>query len=200
MVAAGGIVFSAGQDAAAYSNRAGYSYTQRVCQEYGLPPRQYWVRDEIAGSDWRSSGGWAIILEGGTNAGPWLWGNAIVGTSLTDGNIRQFYLGAGGIWPAYRYTSTNSLPNFTSATLPQQKLVVDNSGGDFNGRQGLIEVNGNGLTYLDTVWIDQNGDGNVNAADKTAGPGDNQYERALYRARTIYGGSYIRWADMRWCR
>ena len=44
--------------AAAQGSHSGYTYTQRVCQEYGQQPRWYQVRDEIPGSD----GGWAIVL------------------------------------------------------------------------------------------------------------------------------------------
>ena len=46
----------------AWGSHDGYTYTQRVCQEYGQQPRHYRVRDPIAGSDWRNDGGWAIIL------------------------------------------------------------------------------------------------------------------------------------------
>ena len=203
LAVAGGMAFpTAGRDAEAYTNRAGYSYTQRVCQEWGSAPRQYWVRDEMDGSDWSSSGGWAIILEGSSavqSVGPWVQDAFIVSDSLTDGNVRQFYIGTGILWPGYRYT--NSLADFTSGTLPQAKLVVDNSRGAFHGRQGLIILINAGTAYGNTVFIDQNGDGSINAADQTAGPGNNQYERLLYRARTVlYGGTYIRWADMAWCR
>ena len=195
------------QDAEAYSNRAGYSYTQRVCQEWGRPPRQYWVRDEVEGSDWSSSGGWAIIIEGSGRAqsvGEWVQDNDIVSPAIRDGNSVQLYLGTNALWPDYRYiTIANpaNLPDWTSATLPQPKLVRDNSRGPFHGRQGLIQTGGGGTNYSNIAWIDQNGDGMVDAADATAGPGNNQYERLLYRARTVvYGGTYIRWADMAWCR
>ena len=48
----------------------GYTYSERICQEYGQQPRRYQVRDPIAGSDWRNDGGWAIILERGSNVSP----------------------------------------------------------------------------------------------------------------------------------
>ena len=169
-----------------------------------MQPRHYYVRDEMAGSDWSSSGGWAIILEGGGSAssvGEWVQDNDIVSPAIRDGNSVQLYLGTSALWPAYRYTSTNQPALFVEGVLTQPKLVVDNSRGPFHGRQGLIQTGGGGTHYSNIAWIDQNGDGNVDAADKTAGPSNNQYERLLYRARTVtYGGTYIRWADMAWCR
>ena len=48
--------------AEAQGSHQGYAYTERVCQEYGQQPRRYYVRDAIPGSDWRSDGGWAIVL------------------------------------------------------------------------------------------------------------------------------------------
>ena len=62
---AGGTLFPQAQTAAAQGVHSGYTYTQRVCQELGQQPRHYQVRDPIAGSDWRSDGGWAIVLERG---------------------------------------------------------------------------------------------------------------------------------------
>ena len=192
------------QDAEAYSNRAGYSYTQRVCQEWGRQPRHYYVRDEVAGSDWSSSGGWAIIIEGSGRApsvGEWMQDYDIISTSIRDGNSVQLYAGTSSAWPAFRYTNIWP-PDWTSATLPQPKIVVDNSGGPHHGRQGLIQTGGGGTNYSNIAWIDQNRDGRITTADQTAGPSNNQYERLLYRARTIVygGGSYIRWASMAWCR
>ena len=63
---AGGMLFPQVQDAAAQGSHSGYTYTQRTCQELGQQPRQYQVRDPIPGSDWRSNGGWAIVLEMGS--------------------------------------------------------------------------------------------------------------------------------------
>ena len=38
-------------NAAAQGVHSGYTYTQRVCQEYGQQPRWYQVRDPMPGSD-----------------------------------------------------------------------------------------------------------------------------------------------------
>ena len=69
----------------------GYAYTQRVCQEYGQQPRHYNVRVEIPGSDWRSNGGWAIILArgSGTRTVREVYGNsAFTGTApIIDRNL-----------------------------------------------------------------------------------------------------------------
>ena len=55
MALSGGLV-------AAQGSRQGYTYAERVCQELGQQPGRYNVRDEMGGSDWRSGGGWAIVL------------------------------------------------------------------------------------------------------------------------------------------
>ena len=70
LVAAVGLAFPGAEQAEAQSSRGGYTYTERICQEYGQQPQRYQVRDPIAGSDWRNDGGWAIILEpgGGSSA------------------------------------------------------------------------------------------------------------------------------------
>ena len=61
------------------------------------------------------------------------------------------------------------------------------------------------VTYLadgtprTSVIIDRNNDGYIDAAgDKTAGPANNLWEFRPYA--TVYGGGYIRWANMLWCR
>ena len=51
------MLFPQAQDAAAQGSHSGYTYTERICQELGRQPRHYQVRDEMAGSDWRSNGG-----------------------------------------------------------------------------------------------------------------------------------------------
>ena len=55
--------------AAAQGIHHGYTYTERICQEYGQQPRWYYVRDPIAGSDWNDNGGWTIVLLGGASVG-----------------------------------------------------------------------------------------------------------------------------------
>ena len=65
MASAGAILLPEVRDAAAHSVHHGYTYTERICQEYGQQPRWYQVRDPIAGSDWRNDGGWTIVLERG---------------------------------------------------------------------------------------------------------------------------------------
>ena len=49
---AGGMTMAfASNKAEAQGSQGGYTYTQRVCQEYGQQPRHYQVRDEMEGSD-----------------------------------------------------------------------------------------------------------------------------------------------------
>ena len=76
--------------AEAQGSHHGYTYTERVCQEYGQQPRRYQVRDPIAGSDWCSDGGWAIVLERG-------WG-------LAAPLLRH----SGAIMPSFRVRLPNS--------------------------------------------------------------------------------------------
>ena len=65
MAIVGGTLFPQARAAAAQGSHSGYTYTQRVCQEYGQQPRHYQVCDPIPGSDWRNDGGSAIVLERG---------------------------------------------------------------------------------------------------------------------------------------
>ena len=53
-------------NAAAQSAFGGYTYTQRVCQEYGQQPRYYGVRDgQAAYNGGNSDSGWLIVLQRG---------------------------------------------------------------------------------------------------------------------------------------
>ena len=76
--------------AAAQGSFGGYNYTERICQEYGQHPRRYWVRDPIAGSDWRNDGGWAIVQE----HGPYI----LIGWSVNANGawVRDHYTGVYG--------------------------------------------------------------------------------------------------------
>ena len=155
--------------AEAQGSHGGYTYSQRICQEYGRQPRWYQVRDEIAGSDWRSNGGWAIILVGGS------------GTRILF-NAPVFYSG--------------SLPAPVElVSPPREKRQVTDS----NGITGFITYNGDGTTNTELV-IDRNNDGDINAdGDRTGGPTNDRWEFRSYTTER-YGATYIRWANMQWCR
>ena len=173
---AGGTAFS-GAPAEAQGSHGGYTYTQRVCQEYGQQPRRYYVRDEMAGSDWRSDGGWAIVLERG------------ITTTVTI---------------------TFGAPTFTGGAVPTielatprrvQETITDNSGGAYDGVTAFQTWFSNGAQGA--LVVDQNNDGQLTISDdRTAGPSSNQWQthNSYSRAARTTGGSYIRWADMRYCR
>ncbi len=67
LAVAGGMAFPGAQYAAAQGAFGGYTYTQRVCQEYGQQPRYYGVRDgQAAYNGGNSDRGWLIVLERGS--------------------------------------------------------------------------------------------------------------------------------------
>ena len=166
---AGGLALPEHQ-AQAQGSHAGYTYSQRICQEYGQQPRHYNVRDEIAGSDWSSSGGWAIVL---------VTSSAIrtrFGSPTLIGGARQGYL------------------ELTSPQREQTQFTDSSSG--LTGF-ALYYVDGRSIG---SVVIDRNNDGRIDiAGDRTAGPASNQWEYRTYTTE-MYGARYIRWANMQWCR
>ena len=152
----------------AQGSHSGYSYSQRVCQEYGQQPRWYNVRNPIPGSDWRNNGGWAIILVGSS------------GTRIVFGEP-SFYSG--------------SLPAPVELASPRrEKVQIMGS----NGITGFITYNGDGTPNTQLV-IDRNNDGDIDVGDRTGGPANNQWEFRRYTTER-YGATYIRWANMQWCR
>ncbi len=52
------------------TSQGGYTYTQRLCAEYGQAPRWYYVRDgQAAYNGGNSDSGWLIVLERGGGGG-----------------------------------------------------------------------------------------------------------------------------------
>ena len=166
------MLFAQVQDAAAQGSHSGYTYTQRVCQEYGQQPRWYQVRDEIAGSDWRSNGGWAIVL---------------VSSSATSYTFGTPSFGAGA-----------TLPFDIELATPVRRAktrVTDSS----RGLAGFIMYHEDGR-FTGRVVIDRDNDGDIDVdGDRTAGQSNNLWEFYTYTS-TVYGATYIRWANMQWCR
>ena len=182
------MLFPVVQDAAAQSSRNGYTYTQRVCQELGQQPRHYQVRDEMDGSDWRSDGGWAIVLIRGTHffaGGYEFYGHTVPG---------------GAQWGA-RGTYVDQLKS-TDLTGPHQGTPdpANPVGSRIVARDGTAAFV---TDWARDVYIDRDNDGQFTVDDL-------EYEelglygpvRASYRtAPTVsYGTTYIRWANMLWCR
>ena len=165
------MVFPEVRDAKAQGVHSGYTYTQRVCQEYGQQPRWYQVRDEMDGSDWRSDGGWAIVLErsGGTPA-------KYVGASVD--------VVAPGVTPSFgthigdgrRFILRNTWETWYSPN----PWRVDSTGGRFV----KVANNGDDSDYV-RGWTD----------------GTPAYARNRYNfVPAIPGGQWIRWANLAWCR
>ena len=145
------MLFPQVQDAAAQGSHSGYTYTQRTCQELGQQPRQYQVRDPIPGSDWRSNGGWAIVLE--------------------MGSVRTAF--------GTRSWAAGSLPfaiELTSPVRREKRRLTDSN----TGMTGFVTYLADG-TPRTSVIIDRNNDGYIDAAgDKTAGPANNLWEFRPY--------------------
>ena len=165
----------------------GYIYTERICQEYGQQPRRYQVRDPIPGSDWRNDGGWAIILERGSNVSPPVFS---FGAAQPQGSFSQ----QSSAFTAAR----NAVGSWTRGYITNGILYV--AGGtyitDQNGISGWAE------NYGTDVVIDRNGDG-VLTIDDAYSSGGWYWERRSYSMVSLgsnYGTQYIRWANLAWCR
>ena len=171
-----GMAFPGAPDAEAQGSHGGYTYTQRICQEYGQQPRWYGVREAMTGSDWRSDGGWAIVLERGSG----------ISTTITFSQ---------GSNPERSMEQFNNVPYTAGAPL------VDNSGGVWHGHQGL-NVHGSNLYDGRLLVLDADKNGILTAADAVYGAANDKLYLLFYARgpEVAYGGSYIRWANMAWCR
>ena len=204
---AGGLAaFPGAKDAAAQGRHTGYSYTELHCQEYGQQPRRYQVRDPIVGSDWRNDGGWAIVLIRSANVrraeyqfpvvGDHRDSEIIGGIGTASGMLTTVRTGWGpgdnqqlvgaldnGVW------ENPAVWNIRSGTL----LAAQ------DGTQGFVATQ----YYGRTVVIDRNNNGVLDIGDMVLN-GTLYYAEKRYIQRVVeplnYGASYIRWANMRWCR
>ena len=82
----------------------------------------------------------------------------------------------------------------TTPVRRAKKRVVDNN----SGIAGFNTYTADGR-ILRQVVVDRNNDYDITAADRTAGAGNDSWEIRGYTTYE-YGGQYIRWANMRWCR
>ena len=193
LVVTAGLAFPAA-DASAQGAQGGYTYTARVCQEYGQQPRWYNVRDgQAAYNGGNSDSGWLIVLERGANVAP-----------------PQYEFGepqARGAFGSAQAAYTGSLTN------PIHRLFdgpATNAYGLANGEAVIADDGTRGfVTRAATlVIIDRNDNGMYDVGDVAenflgGGWGTWSYEVRIY-TRTAeaynYGAQYIRWADMMWCR
>ena len=197
-----GMAFPGSPNAEAQGNRSGYTYTRLICQEHGQHPRWYYVRDPMPGSDWRNDGGWAIIQERGSSSTraihTFIRGSAPV-RSVTQWNNANYRAGARFVDNS---AGTQSKEKIASEPLPPLFAQTDLNNyeqGEYDGYNG-VTVSGSSLRL---VALDANGDGAIDPAnDAVYGPGNDSYYLLFHFTMEIlqYGGSYIRWANLAWCR
>ena len=125
------------------------------------------------GSDWRSDGGWAIVLISSVNTGTRLW--------------------------AYvNYAPTRPLIEHSGNGVAKRKVTELGT-----GVVGFVTLTTHGVPYNpERVVIDQNNDGEIDNADRIRHPGNNNLYWAVRQIEppVQYGATYIRWANMAWCR
>ena len=172
----------------------GYTYSQRVCQEYGQQPRWYNVRDgQAAYNGGNSDSGWLIVLQRGGNVAP---AEYEFSNSLGRG-------GSGTAQGALILAFTNSNHRiFTPPATNAYGLPIGEEIVDADGTRGFVIKLGN------RVVIDRNDDGFFNADDMAQGlvagfPNLWYWEQRDFtqtRAPLNYSAQYVRWAHMAWCR
>ena len=193
LAVAAGLAFPGG-DAAA-QGYGGYTYTARVCQEYGQQPRYFNVRDgQAAYNGGNSDSGWLIVLERGA-------GNVVPAQYAFSSPQRSSGAGATA-QAALNLALTNNHHRIFSGTgtnsyglSPGEAIIAA------DGTRGFVERVGN------SVVIDRNDDGQFTAADMAQGLLGGESYLWYWERRTLtqtvapinYGGSYIRWAHTAWC-
>ena len=176
--------------AAAYD---GYTYTQLICQEYGQQPRWYQVRDPIPGSDWRNDGGWAIVLERGSNVSPPVYSFGAI--TATNG------IGEGGF-----ASRTGAISNSQNSGMAQQFGRYNSRVGGLNSGTYITAADGragwvNG--FSNWLVVDRVKDGVITTADAFSHGGQWYWEQRTYAvvdSGSNYGTQYIRWANLMYCR
>ena len=181
LAVAGGLAFPGG-DAAAQGAQGGYTYTERVCQEYGQQPRWYNVRDgQAAYNGGNSDSGWLIVLISSANSRT-IHHFAFYGWFNAHGAQYHADDPADGVAPR-RYTNI-----YTGVSAFQR----------FNRDTNQWVTSGNNFV------LDANNDGVLSLADGLSPGGGygNHYYRVgtHWTSQEHYGGSYVRWAHMAWCR
>ena len=191
LAAAGGLAFpNTPPNAAAQGALGGYTYTQRICQEYGQQPRYYGVRDgQAAYNGGNSDSGWLIVLVRGSTFVP----GEYTFNSITDNG------GWGSITNALNDARNQITPPHVSVVDPNAPVgsritATDGTSGFVtnNGRRVVIDRNNNGV--LDTGDLTITGSGNSAL---------HYFSRGRYQEITApsnYGTQYVRWAHIAWCR
>ena len=134
------------------------------------------MRDPIPGSDWRNDGGWAIVLERGAHT------------------VTRYWLTADSYHPA---ANINNWRIDDPANGVEQIRLAGHNGG-FAFRRYLP---GNRIFTPDEIIFDLNEDGELTSADTLVVSGNIYYRTGTFSSwPEAYGTSYIRWANMAWCR
>ena len=192
LAVAAGLAFPGG-DAQA-QGYGGYTYTARVCQEYGQQPRWYNVRDgQAAYNGGNSDSGWLLVLERGANVFPaqyefssplaqGFWPNAQAGLNgaLTETAHRLF---AGPATNAYGLANGEAI------------IASDGTRGFVTRVANLVAIDRDDSGMFDVGDFGEALFGGVS--------GEWSYETRTYTrtaAAYNYGAQYVRWAHMMWCR
>ena len=186
LAVAGGLAFPNSESSAAQGAVGGYTYTQRVCQEYGQQPRHYNVRDgQAAYNGGNSDRGWLIVLVRTAR---------IIPASFRFGGATN----SGG-WG----TVQDSLDEARDLVTPPHSGAADPK----NPVGSLIKASDGTWGFVQNVgrWIvvDRDRSGELDAGDIFLNLGAYDYEERSYVQTgdpVNYGAQYIRWAHMAWCR
>ena len=192
LAVAAGLAFPGGEAEA--QAHGGYTYSQRVCQEYGQQPRYYNVRDgQAAYNGGNSDSGWLLVLVRTAN--------------VTPGEYTFSSSEAPGASSTAQRTLTYALTNashqiFTPPGTNSYGLTVGEAIVAADGTRGFVIRLGN------RVAIDRNDNGMFDVGDIARGlnpsfPNLWQWEQRTFtqtRAPVNYGAQYVRWAHMAWCR
>ncbi len=184
-VLAGGLAVAVGAafpggdaEAQAYG---GYTYTARVCQEYGQQPRWYNVRDgQAAYNGGNSDSGWLIVLERG---------------AYEAGTAGTYNLRTDGVGDFVRLRVTPSSPfSFVRITGNRWRRVAANN--------YVLDPNVDYLTG--TAYVRRAGLAGWSAGDPTPDSDYSPISATRYQyipgAPIRGGGQYVQWAHMAWCR
>ncbi len=171
-------------NAAAQGAQGGYTYTSRICQEYGQQPRWYNVRDgQAAYNGGNSDSGWLIVLISGANT-----------RTIHHFNFRGWFNSSGAQWhvddpadgvaPRYYTNVHTGVSGFQRFNRDTNQFYTPAFGNNF-----VLDYNNDGVFSL------------ADAHDHPA-PGIQRYYRVgvHWTSQEQYGGSYVRWAHMAWCR
>ena len=170
------------------------------------------MRDPIPGSDWRNDGGWAIILDRGRGGSQTITSfiqGGSPGRTVAVFNGWGYTAGATHIDNSAGTRSKeiiSSRPTGNNAYTQVPQWIRTHLGahqqGQWDGNQGLVVHTQDGNPHpQNLVVIDADKDGNIDAQDAIFGSSNNELWLLWFTTtEQLFGSSYIRWVDLRWCR